>query len=60
MKTKFSEKDIADALKYLESLKDNPSEKARFNRSVKATAARERKRKNGEISAMFIDAIRIP
>ena len=49
-----------DIVRYLEQVEKNPNEKARFNRSMKRAAERERKRKDGEFTAMFLDAIRIP
>ena len=52
--------DWSDVLEYLEKLEKNPDEKERFNRSVKRAAERERKKKDGEFTAMFLDAIRIP
>lgn len=52
--------DVADILEYLKILEQNPREKERFNRLLKQQAERERKRKDGEFSAMFLDAIRIP
>ena len=52
--------DFGDVIRYLEQLEKDPAEKERFNRSVKRAAERERKRKDGEFTAMFLDAIRIP
>ena len=60
MKTHFTEQDITDVLNYLEELSSNPKEKERFNRSIKKEAERERKRKDGEFSALFMEAFRIP
>lgn len=56
----MTRKDIEDALHYLEQLEHNPEEKERFNRSMKHHTERERKRKDGDILASFLDAIRIP
>jgi len=56
----MTRKDIEDALHYLEQLEHNPKEKERFNRSMKHHAERERKRKDGDVLASFLDAIRIP
>ena len=52
--------DIEAAVKYLEQIAKDPKEKERFNRSIQQAAQRERKRKDGEFSAMFLSAIRIP
>ena len=52
--------DFDDVLRYLEQAERDHAEKERFNRSVKRAAERERKRKDGEFTAMFLDAIRIP
>jgi len=57
---KKQETNIADVLRYLDEIANNPKEKVRFNRDMKRAAERERKRSGGEFSAMFMDAIRIP
>ena len=56
----MSKVNFDDVIRYLEQAERDPAEKERFNRSVKRAAERERKRKDGEFSAMFLDAIRIP
>lgn len=49
-----------ELLQYLQELEKNPTEKERFNRSVRRAAERERRKDGGEFTAMFLDAIRIP
>ena len=49
-----------DLVHYLEQLQKDPAEKERFNRSIRKEAEKERKRKGGQFTAMFLDAIRIP
>ena len=60
MKTRFTEKDISDIRHYLEELKKNPEEKRKFNQAMRTAASKERKRKDGEFTAMILDSIRIP
>lgn len=52
--------DVSKAIEYLEQIQKNPAEKEKFNRSIKQIAEREKKRKNGEFSGMFLSAIRLP
>ena len=52
--------DVETAVKYLEEIAKNPKEKEQFNRSIQRAAQQERKRKDGEFTALFLSAIRIP
>lgn len=55
---KKSQVSVPEIVAYIDQLKTDPTEKERFNRFIQRAAARERKRKDGELSAMFLSAIR--